>query len=382
VTFAPPVRRCACGGIVGAEGECAACKATRLHRQARVAGSALAPRIVREVLRSRGRPLEPGVRGELEGRFRHDFSRVRVHADARAAESALALAARAYTVGHNIVFASGAYAPASAEGRRLLAHELTHVVQQDGSSQAGGALIAGPTGTAHEQEAERVAGAVAAGGRATPVTRSPTAVQLAPDPYIKKVMVHLTPKQSAELTWNGTPPGSAPGSDKFTVSTGKGYSDPDDPPGTCTRQCCTDPEKQCAPPWNQPNKVGACCTYHGTGFWTGTPEPEHGDGGWKFWTPIQPWYSKRGIALHQHDEVTGEPIGHGCVRMKTENAQRIFLYSRGRKTSVEMDGRAAPVLCDKARRCGSAAAAETGPEETRLAEAEQPAIERLEGEMS
>jgi Domain of unknown function (DUF4157) len=380
LAFAPPVRRCACGGIVGLGGECATCKAKRLQRQARDAGSAVAPSPVHEVLRSPGRPLEPGVRRELEARFRHDFSRVRVHTDARAAESARALAARAYTVGHNLVFASGAYAPASAEGRRLLAHELTHVIQQDGSSRAGGALAVGPTGTAHEQEAERVAGAVAAGRRATPVTRSPGAVQLAPDPYIKKVTVHLAPKQSAELTWNGTPPASAPGSDTFTVSTGKGYSDPGDPRGTCTRQCCSDPEKQCAPPWNQPSKVGACCTYYGTGFWTGTPEADHG--GWKFWTPIQPWYSKRGIALHQHDEVTGEPIGHGCVRMDEANAQRISLYSRGRRTSVEMDGRAAPVLCDEARRCGAAAAAEAGPEETRLAEAEQPAVERLEGEMS
>jgi len=66
----------------------------------------------------------------MEQRFGHDFSRVRVHADAKAQMSAQAVNANAYTVGNDIVFASGRYLPGLAEGRRLLAHELTHVVQQ------------------------------------------------------------------------------------------------------------------------------------------------------------------------------------------------------------------------------------------------------------
>jgi len=68
----------------------------------------------------------------MEARFGHDFSRVRVHMDAQAMRSAHAVNARAYTIGHNIVFATGQYAPNTSQGIRLLAHELTHVLQQDG----------------------------------------------------------------------------------------------------------------------------------------------------------------------------------------------------------------------------------------------------------
>jgi hypothetical protein len=371
-------RRCACGGTPGPDGKCAACEQRRLQRQSRRVAPSVAPPIVHEVLRSSGEPLEPAARAEMETQFGHDFSRVRVHTDERAADSAYAVAARAYTVGRDVVFARGAYAPASADGRRLLAHELTHVVQQSGSIRASGDLPVDPATTEPEREAEHVAA-----GRAPRVSRSAPAVQRAPDPYIKKISVHLAPKQSADLTWEGTPPAGAPGSDSFTVSTGKGYSDPGDPAGTCKRSCCSDPDKQCAPPWNQPDNVGACCTYYGTGYWTGTPEEEHDPpGGWKYWTPIQPYYSSRGVALHQHTEATGEPIGHGCVRMDEDSAKRIYLYSRGRNTAVEMDGRAAPVLCDASRRCGSTASAEQTAEEARVAEAEQPAVEGLEGAIS
>ncbi|HLI88385.1 MAG TPA: DUF4157 domain-containing protein, partial [Ktedonobacteraceae bacterium] len=88
------------------------------------------PPIVHDVLNSSGQPLDVGTRAFMEPRFGFDFSRVRVHADARAAESTQAVNALAYTVGHNVVFGTGQYAPGTNEGRRLLAHELTHVVQQ------------------------------------------------------------------------------------------------------------------------------------------------------------------------------------------------------------------------------------------------------------
>lgn len=67
----------------------------------------------------------------MESRFDHDFSRVRVHTDSSSASSARALGASAYTQGHHIVFGAGRYVPYTSEGRRLLAHELTHVVQND-----------------------------------------------------------------------------------------------------------------------------------------------------------------------------------------------------------------------------------------------------------
>ena len=95
------------------------------------------PPIVHEVLGSPGRPLDPGARAFFEPRLGHDFARVRVHTDTRAAQSASAVQARAYAVGSNVVFAAGQYAPQSDAGRRLLAHELVHVVQQSKGSAAG-----------------------------------------------------------------------------------------------------------------------------------------------------------------------------------------------------------------------------------------------------
>jgi hypothetical protein len=89
-----------------------------------------APPIVHEVLRSPGRPLDKTTRAFFEPRFGRDFGQVRVHTDSHAAQSAAAVHALAYTVGNNLVFGTGQYAPDSAHGRRLLAHELTHVHQK------------------------------------------------------------------------------------------------------------------------------------------------------------------------------------------------------------------------------------------------------------
>ncbi|MEU8517591.1 DUF4157 domain-containing protein [Kitasatospora sp. NPDC048722] len=113
----------------------------QLRRHAAGDGPAFAPPEVRAVLGSPGAPLDAEVRELLEPRFGQDFSAVRVHTDDRAAASAEAVRARAYTVGADIVFASGRYAPHTAEGRHLLAHELAHVVQQ---RQAGPGLAAAP----------------------------------------------------------------------------------------------------------------------------------------------------------------------------------------------------------------------------------------------
>lgn len=97
------------------------------------AGQMVAPAIVNDVLAATGQPLDPATRGFMEPRFGHDFSQVRVHSDTAAAGSADAMAARAYTLGHHVVFGSGEYQPGTADGRRLLAHELVHVTQQNAS---------------------------------------------------------------------------------------------------------------------------------------------------------------------------------------------------------------------------------------------------------
>jgi len=88
------------------------------------------PSIVDDVLQSPGQPLDGVTHAFMEERFGYDFGRVRVHADAQASESTRAVNAHAYTVGEHVVFDAGRYSPNSIEGRKLLAHELTHVVQQ------------------------------------------------------------------------------------------------------------------------------------------------------------------------------------------------------------------------------------------------------------
>ena len=81
-------------------------------------------------LRSGGQHLPGATRAFFESRFNYNFSHVRVHTGAQAAEAARAMNARAFTIGRDMVFGSGQYAPESNEGQQLLAHELTHVVQQ------------------------------------------------------------------------------------------------------------------------------------------------------------------------------------------------------------------------------------------------------------
>lgn len=127
-------RKCACGQHTIAGGECEECRQKRGETLQRSAVSAApvnsVPPIVHEALSSPGQLLDAKTRAFMEPRFGHDFSQVRVHTDARAAESARAVNALAYTVGRHVVFGTEQYAPGTSEGRSLLAHELTHVVQQ------------------------------------------------------------------------------------------------------------------------------------------------------------------------------------------------------------------------------------------------------------
>jgi hypothetical protein len=165
---APVLRRaCACGGTPGPTGECEQCRKKRLQRSASAAAPAVAPPVVHEVLRSSGAPLDASVRARMEPRFGHSFADVRVHADGRAAESARAVGAHAYAVGRDVVFAAGRYAPGSAEGQRLIAHELAHVVQQRGApSSIQPKLEIGAADDAAEREAEAAARAAVDGGEA------------------------------------------------------------------------------------------------------------------------------------------------------------------------------------------------------------------------
>jgi hypothetical protein len=115
-----------------------------------------APPIVQQVLTSEGQPLDAETRAFVEPRFGHDFSQVRVHTDGRAAESAEAVNAHAYTVGRDIVFDAGQYAPGTSEGQKLIAHELAHVVQQ---SRGGRPPSLALPGSALERSADQAASA-------------------------------------------------------------------------------------------------------------------------------------------------------------------------------------------------------------------------------
>lgn len=188
-------RKCACGGTVVAGGECAECRKKRLQtklavnqpgdhleqeadhmadsvirggKQAPVlsncslgalqrdqpntsSASTSAPPIVHEALGGSGQPLDSSTRAFMEPRFGHDFGNVRVHFDARGAASARSVNALAYTVGHDIVFSDGAFAPDNPSGRSLLAHELAHVVQQSDTHTAPGQLQRQPDETSTKE---------------------------------------------------------------------------------------------------------------------------------------------------------------------------------------------------------------------------------------
>jgi outer membrane protein OmpA-like peptidoglycan-associated protein len=116
------------------------------------------PSIVQNVLASSGKPLDAATRACMEPRFGHNFSQVRIHDDTQAADSAKAINAQAYTVGRDLIFGAGQFSPHTSDGRKLLAHELTHVLQQGGMAfQAGNALRISAPDDALEHQAEAAA---------------------------------------------------------------------------------------------------------------------------------------------------------------------------------------------------------------------------------
>lgn len=149
-----------CSACASGKGLCPKCAQEKsgagLQRRATGSAPSVAPPVVHEVLRGAGAPLDGATRNYFESRMGQDLSGVRVHTGARAAESAAAVGARAYTVASHVVFGAGEYAPGSGAGRHVLAHELAHVAQQRGAS-IGGTI---PIGGAHDS-AERAADQVA-----------------------------------------------------------------------------------------------------------------------------------------------------------------------------------------------------------------------------
>ena len=127
-------RKCGCEGSGADCDSCAEKNEVTVQRNAGNLGAPKAiPPIVHDVLGSPGVPMGSTIRAFMEQRFGRDFASVRLHTDARAAESARAVNALAYTIGDHIAFGNGMYAPDSSSGQKLLAHELAHTIQQSGT---------------------------------------------------------------------------------------------------------------------------------------------------------------------------------------------------------------------------------------------------------
>lgn len=183
-------RQCACGNHIVAGGECAECRKKRLQRKAANHDEpGTVPPIVHDVLRSPGQPLDPATRTFMEPRFGHDFSQVRVHTGERAAASAQAVNALAYTVGHNVVFGARQYMPTTHAGQRLLAHELAHTIQQQTTGSSAVVQTFSPIDEPDaplEREASTAADQVMAGQK----------------PQINRAVSQARPQRQADTTKN------------------------------------------------------------------------------------------------------------------------------------------------------------------------------------
>jgi len=310
-----------------------------------------APPIVHQSLRAPGRPLDSGAREFFEPRFGRDLGAVRVHTDSTAARSALAVNALAYTVGNHIVFGTGQYDPGTAGGRRILAHELAHTIQQSGGgpSESIATLRISEPSDASEREASDTADRVMAGGGTAPLAiassnvlhrvppdqpkasdelEDPFAIQCPEIPegkWITQVVVNQESPQSVTATWNdGT-------TSTGECSTGKGHCcvDPANPTGVA----CTEAQSR---------TDGSNCTPITTGKGLPVLKKQRDHKGVQLWTEID---SSRAIALHAYSPINGHPLSHGCVRLHDDMACNIFNGSRVGKTMVQIKGFARP-MCD------------------------------------
>lgn len=324
--------KCACGSHTNAGGDCEACRDKRGTLQRGGGGSAIGeiPSIVNDVLRSPGQPLDPLTRDRMESKFGHDFSRVRIHEDHQASESARAVDALAYTVGNNVVFGAGLFQPASSEGRQLLAHELTHVVQQGAGLRAMPANVSAiDPDPAAEAEANRNANSFRGDNHTTPGALHGLALQRAPKggggkvaPHITQIVVNQNINQTVTATFSD---GSK---ETGRCSTGKGH-------------CCFDEAAGAA-------EGGACSASHSTdidnnctpvGDFTVTTKVPKTAGDINFWTQF---HDAKQVALHEYWPVDGTPLSHGCVRLDTKMAKIIFDGARVGVTKVKVEGLAKP----------------------------------------
>jgi len=267
------------------------------------------PQSVHRVIGTSGEPIDAATRGFMESGFGRDFSGVRVHAGPDAHASASDVDAAAYTVGRHVVFGAGHYAPGTQAGRQLLAHELTHVLQQTAPS-------------------------MPKSGDAAVLRRQPKKGSTPPGPRLDRVVVDQTSKQSVVATF----------SDGTTLtdecSTGKGHCCFDPRAGTAEGGVCSA---------SRSNQTDNNCTPVGTFKVTKKIPKTHG--GIEFWTQF---HDAKMVALHNYDAppkarwplVTGEPLSHGCVRLHRATAEKIFNGAVEGKTEVVVKNLARPSCSD------------------------------------
>src|SRR6266508_2550202 len=290
VPFTPvPARRLQrCGGRSCLPGTCGHDDRVGLQRRSIGGpGRRRAPGIVAEVLREHGRPLDGGARALMEPYFGHDFSRVRVHTGQRAATSARAVDAHAYTVGSNVVFGDGRYDPSSPSGRRLLAHELGHVIQQRGAP-AGAELsrrTAGASEAALEQEVEAAAAGLEGGRRPDGHGPRPGAAAEA------GALQRQADDEGAGGTWVG-------GEGRFG---GGGAS------GSWAAPNVDLVHVECRSPPGSPTRPPSSATRPGCGWWSGRPAPGRRRG-------------RAPAALWSAPDRSTSPGGRGCGTSATPSS--------------------------------------------------------------
>jgi uncharacterized protein DUF4157 len=186
---------------------CGAANAVLKRSAANANAPSAVPRCVHETLRSPGQPLDASTRAFMESRFGQDFSHVRVHADAHAADSARAVNAHAYTVGSDIAFGRAQYAPETRSGKALLAHELAHTAQHGQHKNATGARnleVADPADSA-EREAEQVGRSIVEGPSSTSQSGERIALRTSGRLLHRKLVVNPTDTVPLAAGASGTP---------------------------------------------------------------------------------------------------------------------------------------------------------------------------------
>lgn len=323
-----------------------------------------APSSVHQAIASPGAPMDDQTQHYMEHRFGYDFSSVKIHTDTVAAKSADTINALAYTSGSNIVFNQGQYSPGTDPGKRLLAHELTHVIQQGASVkqvqpqrsvsdialQTNKSLAQAPEVNrkcAHCEEEEKVQRKASHTSaerndsvRHLPITTSPEGVVrrqtrrpparqdcTALDDFIRLVVVNQETPQTVTIFWNG---GTVEG--PFQCSTGKGG-------------CCIDSTDDNAVGANERGSTVDRSAWTPIGVHTVAFTRRNENTGTDFWTEF---HDDRDIALHSYPRVNGTPLSHGCVRLSRSVAQTIYCGSIANLTRVEVRGFARP-------RCNNAA---------------------------